>query len=143
MRCYDGVEGEAEMLSDERLAEMRGRVEAATPAPWTAWYDSDEAEGVGKFDINTPQQATGGYVFRMHDDHVVHVGVSVAPDNGVCIANDRLVNRGYDTDSGEPVRQESVPLKPHDAAFIAHARQDIPDLLAEVDRLRVELAELR
>ncbi len=28
-----------------------------------------------------------------------------------------------------------------DAEFIAHARQDVPDLLAEVDRLREELAE--
>lgn len=30
-----------------------------------------------------------------------------------------------------------------DALFIAHARQDVPDLLAEVDRLAAENADLR
>ena len=29
-----------------------------------------------------------------------------------------------------------------DASFITHAREDIPDLLAEIDRLRAELSEL-
>jgi hypothetical protein len=32
-------------------------------------------------------------------------------------------------------------FRPADAAFIAHAREDIPALLAEVERLRRELAD--
>jgi len=32
---------------------------------------------------------------------------------------------------------------PGDAEFIAHARQDVPDLVAEIRRLRAELADVR
>jgi hypothetical protein len=39
------------------------------------------------------------------------------------------------------VQHESRPAPPNDLDFIAHARQDIPRLLGEVERLRRELAE--
>ncbi len=37
---------------------------------------------------------------------------------------------------------KSVEMLADDAAFIAHAREDVPALLAEVDRLRAALASL-
>ena len=39
------------------------------------------------------------------------------------------------------VLHDTHPAPPHDLDFIAHARQDIPRLLAEVERLRRKLAE--
>jgi hypothetical protein len=38
------------------------------------------------------------------------------------------------------VESEGIPQAKKDATFIAYARQDIPDLLAEITRLRAELA---
>ena len=38
---------------------------------------------------------------------------------------------------------EWLCLSPEDAAFIAHAREDIPALVAEVERLQAELARVR
>ena len=39
------------------------------------------------------------------------------------------------------VQHESRPAPTHDLDFIAHARQDIPRLIAEVERLRSKLGE--
>jgi len=36
----------------------------------------------------------------------------------------------------------SIPLRPEDAEFIAHARKDVPALVAEVERLQAELADI-
>ena len=80
----------AEPMSPERLAEIRARVDAATPGPWH--LDDDGAE------IKTP-------------DH------------------------GTIADIWEPT-QES-----RNGEFIAGARTDVPDLLAENDRLTTELAK--
>lgn len=37
----------------------------------------------------------------------------------------------------------SIPLRPSDATFIANARQDIPSLVAEVERLKDENSSLK
>lgn len=43
----------------------------------------------------------------------------------------------FDSDSSVYVGEEEItPIHRYDAEFIAHARTDIPKLLAEVDRLR-------
>lgn len=73
-------------LTDERLAEIRARADAATEGPWAA--DHTEIYGL-------------------------HRGIWIAE----C--------------SREEWGEGDV-----DGAFIAHARTDVPDLLAEVDRLR-------
>jgi len=36
----------------------------------------------------------------------------------------------------------SIPLRPEDATFIAYAREDVPALVAEVERLRAELEDI-
>jgi len=37
------------------------------------------------------------------------------------------------------IEDMSIPLRPEDAAFIARAREDVPALVAEVERLRQQL----
>lgn len=83
-------------MTDEQLAAIRARCEAATEGPWTVRQYGSPTLGGGEF--------ISGY------------GV-VGP-----------FQRGEQFDSRA------------DAAFIAHARTDIPALLAEVERLRGDAA---
>ena len=79
----------------DRIAEIRARLEAATPGPWEAvkWEDYDHMNGyVETWDVEGPD----------HD--------------------------------GDGNGQQ-------DAEFIAHARDDVPFLLAEIERLSTALAE--
>ena len=58
------------------------------------------------------------------------------PDNGVDIASKREVNRGYDLRTGDSIDPDDIYLRPGDARFIAEARTAVPELIAEVRRLR-------
>lgn len=85
------------MLTDERLAEIEARAQAATDGPWQAALDRPSHPSVG--DITAP-------------------------------GNHHVVCFGHDYDEYGSIDNVA------DAAFIAHARDDIPALLAEVRRLR-------
>ncbi|MYY79685.1 MULTISPECIES: hypothetical protein [unclassified Streptomyces] len=88
----------SDRLSPQREAEIRERVEAATPGPWGAKEATDSF--VDEILAN-PGEPTARFLARVS-------GVNVA-----------------------------------DGAFIAHARSDVPALLAEVERQRAELAAVR
>ena len=93
--------------SEDYLAEIKARCEAATPGPWV--------------DRLRDFECLDGYGLESHP---------TVETNGktVCV----LCEREFDDDNDEA-----------DAVFIAHARQDIPDLLAEVERLRKRAERLR
>lgn len=111
--------GELDRL--ERLAAL------ASPGPWAAHYHDDELDGVGNFGVRTPEQGTGGTVYReVAESHLMPM-----------VAGTRTVHHGF-TSEGELVHEESVSLLPHDAAFIAAARQAVPDLCAAVRALMSE-----
>lgn len=93
-------------LSEERLAEIRKRVDAATPGPWE--HDLDPDSDWFKTTMGC------GSVYTMGEDVM---GGNIAAPNGDCYPRS-----GY------------APKE--DMSFIAHARTDVPDLLAEVDRLK-------
>ena len=95
------------MLSNERLAAIRERVERATPGPWGVVERSDRL----------------AYLVR-----------------GPKEVNARLV---CDVSRGVADRTAAGDTRQADAAFVAAARQDVPDLLAEVERLREEVERLR
>lgn len=99
-------------MTGRRLAEIRRRLDAATPGPWELWHEKTEAA-----DPAVPyRQCT-----------VAAGGDPVVPplfDRGYCHANSAY-------------RDESITQA--DAEFIAHARRDVEDLLDEVMRLRREL----
>lgn len=119
----------SEPLSAERLAEIRARADAATQGPWhfaytsiwgdgrvareEAWLDSLDAAHT--LDRNPCEHCDGGpCAYRGKALDMDPVVARVQPSYG-------------DTATGQRVL---------DAEFIAAARQDIPDLLAEIDRLR-------
>lgn len=94
------------MLTDERLAEIEARCNAATPGPW----DSCTA------------------ICGSGDSAII------APIHGrSCVL--ALVYAEVDEQGKDVVRSM------RDAAFIAAARTDVPDLLAEVRRLRALVGE--
>lgn len=119
----------SEPLSAERLAEIRARADAATQGPWyfaytsiwgegrvareEAWLDSLDAAHT--LDRNPCEHCDGGpCTYRAKALDMDPIVARVQPSYG-------------DTATGQRVL---------DAEFIAHARADVPDLLAEVDRLR-------
>ena len=88
-----------EPMTEERIAEIRGREKAATRGPW-----HDECVIGRRKEIET------FHTIRDKDGAIVDV----------------------------------LPISAyHDAAFIAHAREDIPALLAEVERLMAENEALK
>ena len=94
-------------VTPERLAEIRARVQGATPGPWEA------VAGAFGDPANGP-------------DHmrVLREGWTEAYD-----AEHTVARLEYDARGGS------------DAEFIAHAREDVPALLAEVERLKRWKAE--
>lgn len=80
----------------------------------------EEVATLGPWDYRPPRSVDG----------TIH---SVADTHGVIL---RMEDTGYSERSSWAQRQR-------DAQFIAHAREDIPALLAELDRLRVENEELQ
>ncbi|MFZ7945721.1 hypothetical protein [Neobacillus sp. 19] len=89
-------------LTDEQLAEIRKRAEAATPGPWV-W----EKFALDEDDWDTEMPWLGN-------------ATESVMDFGDC-------EQYYPT--------QGTPPNDADAEFIAHARQDVPKLLAEVARL--------
>lgn len=87
------------MLTDEQIAEIRARAEAATPGPWSNTYFGGRCQTVTK-------QRPG-----MTKLSIANCSASL---------------------NGEA-----------DATFIAHARQDVPALLADREELQRQLAETR
>ena len=97
-------------MGDERLAEIEARANAATPGPWTPLDD-------------------GFYGY-------VCVGVRDAEPGKWS----QIKGKAFDAVicGGEPNEGRMAEDDP-DTRFIAHARGDVPDLIAEVRRLRAEL----
>jgi signal transduction histidine kinase len=105
-----------EPLSEQQLAEIRGRETAATKGPWGTYDD-----GTGRIDIAADLEDTGhGYTCRR--------GIAQTDDDP--IDNDPT---HADWDEDTDLAQSEA-----DAQFIAHARTDVPTLLAEIDRLQAE-----
>jgi hypothetical protein len=100
-------------LSDERLAEIEQRCAAATPGPW--WVDLDRPFTLGGDTVSVEALTPDGrYVERE-----------------VCSC---LLDTDAWPDGPEWLEDAA------NARFLAHSRSDVPDLLAEVRRLRALLA---
>jgi hypothetical protein len=102
----------SEGLSDERLAEIEQRCAAATPGPWAV-------------DLDRP--------FTLGGDTV---SVDAMTGDGLCVERE-VCSCVLDTD-GWPDGPEWLEDAAN-ARFLAHAREDVPALLAEVRRLRALL----
>ncbi|MHA4819448.1 hypothetical protein ACXZ65_34425 [Streptomyces aculeolatus] len=104
----------------ERLDEIRGRERAATKGPW-GFYDGDTYADVAA-DLEMTSRSSYTYrqkIARLEDEDV------------------------YDDPAREDWNEEQASAQmAADARFIAHAREDVPALLAEIDRLTADNAEL-
>jgi hypothetical protein len=101
-------------LTSERLAEIQARADAATPGPWQ-WRIS---------------RRTRDYLLQTAGWDIVMGFARWGRDSAQPEFNiDGLLHRGTDLDQPHP-----------DAEFIAAARKDVADLLAEVSRLRANAA---
>lgn len=105
-------------ISDIELADMQGRADAATAGPW--------------------------FVRQLDDDAAMSlVAVSTVADTG---RGERWPGFDHEQIIAATLVQQPRYADVHDrrwdenAQFIAHARQDIPRLIAEVRRLRLLLA---
>jgi DNA repair exonuclease SbcCD ATPase subunit len=106
-------------LSPERLAEIREREQAATSGPWGTYFDRVV------YDVVADLQPTGsGYRCRRQ----------IAELRDEPIDNDPA-HRDW-------TAEEDASQILHDATFITRAREDVPALLAEVDRLTAERDKL-
>ena len=109
------------MLTDERLAEIRARWKRATKGPWEHGAPSEMTFGEMRHEYAASLKATldhfGDYENRVHGVYLADSEVRV------CITG-------------------ISPNSPANAAFIANARQDIGDLLAEIERLQAEVQRL-
>lgn len=119
-------------MTGERLAELERLASAATPGPWRVGYPAfrcvldhaGEAHGRGKCRYSFEGWRDGeGQVSR----DIGYGPESVSGDEAPVVAGT------WDYECGG-VRE------PADAAFIAAARTAVPELVAEVRRLRAELA---
>ena len=106
---------EVKRLTPEQTEEIRARAEAATPGPWRAMADGNQY-------INTRYFPTAKCVGCARVDGLVR------PWNPHA-----LVAFGFD-----PKEYETARFLEPDATFIAHARSDIPALLAEIAALKEE-----
>lgn len=97
-----------EPMTEERIFEIKARAKAATPGPWVA----DEHAFSVNLGYNQDHKRTHGYG---------------CGNNFVCDLNDGEYHEYYREDEQRA-----------NADFIAHAREDVPALLEEVERLRAE-----
>lgn len=108
-------------MNQKRLDEIRARVEAATPGPWMGGYIAYWHKCQN--DCAEPQwwnDEPGHNIVR-----VIEPGIGVPKDE----IESHVIAGNYDHGSGGIVHT-------NDLQFIAHARQDVPALLAEIERLR-------
>lgn len=116
-------------MTPERIAEIRERAERATAGPWE-WEDPAD-EGLTTTDTALP------------DDMVVRFDLV----NGArwLMASVECMFDGFSEEETGGTRHPlpAVFLNATDAAFIAHARQDVPELLDALTALQQENARLR
>ncbi len=128
-------------MTDDELAAIRARCEAATPGPWE-WERSYSVAYPGTDGkccyCLSPKANELVREFVAEDGRPAHVhrfAWDDYPDKWHFIdsADGTTITGNYDYEDG------GVASKREDADFIAHARTDVPALLAEVERLRKEL----
>lgn len=104
-------------MSDERLAQIRARLAAATPGPW---HDTDQ------------------------DDGVLRVVFGPLHPDGTIYAERTNVAGGYALAAYFPGSMENYEGEDlHNAAFLAHSRADVEYLLAALDAATARLDHYR
>ncbi len=107
----------------EDLKKIEDRLTRTTTAPWY-WE-----EGYGTFRLYTPKNG--------------HCTVMDFTRFGTRSAQPRFSDRAGQPLGGIMINAKDLDLDTHpDAQFIAHAREDVPALIAEIKRLRAQVEDL-
>jgi hypothetical protein len=127
----------------DRIDEIRARERAATPGPWVVganyWVHEEEADGqcwACKWKAREVLPHT--VIEREGKRYHVHYGINPNWWNQISSATTYGEITAYDIDTTGGVLSTK-----EDAEFIAAAREAVPYLLAAVDALTAELAELK
>lgn len=133
-------------MTAEELQAIRERAEKATAGPWIPYLNDGEKivyDGSRFFPHGNLVLAVGGEVVKElslppeEDAILLSSDNELLPSGCAPIASHRWLPTKFDPTTGEsPVPREYVPLRVADALFIAHAREDMPALLDEVEQLR-------
>lgn len=119
----------------KRIEEIRNRAAAATPGPWL-WWGNTQVHQVSLMS-RAPGRPTVMAFFRWG---MQRAKPSFQDERGLLTDFERDVVYQVcpDCDSKEDrrvYRQDFIDIRHPDAQFIAHAREDVDVLLAEIDRL--------
>ena len=128
-----------EPMPPERLAEIRSREQAATPGPWlseTSLTTDDLVHLAVKTAEPMPEHPwSPRFVAWITGLLLPYVRPSERPTSTWCNACHHRCYRGRTV--AVDIREDSQTKA--DASFIAFARKDVPDLLAEVNRLTADV----
>lgn len=132
-------------MDESELKRLELLAANAAPGPWVADYFDETCGDIANFDVRTPEQATGGIVCQQlgtgaitafrSDEEAQRDDYACQPDEMPVVACHRTISRGR-SPIGEAYLSEPVPLRPHDAAFIAASREAVPALCAVVRDLQ-------
>ncbi len=109
-------------MTDEQLREIEERANAATPGPWHAGYWSGQC-----------------HMKHKHDPRICQYDYTLQTRKGDSFIG--VVNDERETVVG--VSYDDLVVSEADNQFIAHAREDIPALIAEIRRLSLYEQEFR
>lgn len=115
---------------DERVSAIRQRCEAATPGPWVCEVEIREREETAHYQIRTVEPQPS-HPWSPRFLAWMMGGRSIAPNVFKSLSpwdRSNLVDKGL---------RDDRKVEP-DAQFIAHAREDVPWLLAQLERLKAD-----
>ncbi|MCC6191334.1 MAG: hypothetical protein IT318_20115 [Anaerolineales bacterium] len=127
--AQNGPEGKP--LSDERLAAIQARCNQATPGPW-GWRGNGSVHQLWLNSLSV----SGGMIVMTFARWGMQQGQPVFNVDGILHKAEEFLIRPQ---SHNPWL--IVGVDHPDARFMEEARSDVPDLLAEVRRLRIDLVE--
>ena len=124
-------------MSEQQLAEILARANAATAGPWK-WSGNTEVR-----DMRLQAQHHGGLTVMDFERWGMQSACPRFAKNWAMYRADEMVEYqvhqlGWVDKSEPPYRADISGIDHPDARFIAAAREDVPALLAEVQRLREE-----
>jgi len=117
------------MMTDERLDEIKKRCEEASPGPWV-WVADIEGRLADVMEVAKEEPWLASGVQPLGQPWVLQNSLESPTGKAVFRKSTPMV-LDY-ADCGSHACLSSV----QDRRFIAHARQDIPDLLEEIERLK-------
>lgn len=132
-----------EQPTPDRLGEIRVRADAATPGPWlhetSLTMDDSVHYAIRTRDPMPEHPWSPRFVAWMTGLLLPYVRPSNRPKGAYCDSCRHMCYRGREV--AIDVRQDTETEA--DASFLASAREDVPWLLAEIDRLSAETSGLR